>query len=64
MTRKDDAEEVIAERLKSYELQTLPLTDYYRRQGLLRSINGDRPLAEITQEVFAILDANVEENAG
>ncbi len=64
VTRKDDAEEVIAERLKSYERQTLPLTDYYKRQGRLRSIDGDRQLAEVTEEVFAVLDANVEENAG
>src|SRR5205814_6981965 len=43
VTRKDDSEEVISERLKSYERQTLPLTDYYRAQGRLRSIDGDRP---------------------
>jgi len=63
VTRKDDSEEVISERLKSYERQTLPLTDYYRGQGRLHSVNGERPLAEITQEVFSLIDANVEENA-
>src|SRR5438067_1077553 len=31
VARKDDSEEVISERLKAYEKQTLPLTDYYRR---------------------------------
>src|SRR5208337_2636938 len=35
LTRKDDSEDVIAERLKAYERQTLPLIDYYRRQGRL-----------------------------
>ena len=63
VTRKDDSEEVISERLKSYERQTLPLTDYYRGQGRLHSVNGERPLAEITEEVFRLVDANVEENA-
>jgi len=63
VTRKDDSEEVISERLKSYERQTLPLTDYYRGQGRLHSVNGERPQAEITQEVFSLIDANVEENA-
>ena len=29
VTRKDDREEVIMERLKNYEAQTLPLSDYY-----------------------------------
>jgi adenylate kinase len=63
VTRKDDSEEVISERLKSYERQTLPLADYYRGQGRLHSVDGDRPVAEITQEVFSLIDANVEENA-
>lgn len=63
VTRKDDSEEVISERLKSYERQTLPLVDYYRGQGRLRSVNGERAQAEITEEVFSLIDANVEENA-
>ena len=63
VTRKDDSEEVISERLKSYERQTLPLVDYYQRQGRLHSVDGERPLAEITQQVFSLIDANVEENA-
>jgi adenylate kinase len=63
VTRKDDSEEVISERLKSYERQTLPLSDYYRGQGRLHSVNGERPLAEITEELFRLVDANVEENA-
>jgi len=62
VTRKDDSEEVISERLKSYERQTLPLTDYYRGQERLHSVDGERPLAEITGEVFRLIDANVEEN--
>ena len=63
VTRKDDSEEVISERLKSYERQTVPLVDYYRGQGRLHSVNGERPLAEITEEVFRLIDANVEETA-
>lgn len=63
VTRKDDSEEVISERLKNYERQTLPLTDYYRGKGRLRSVNGERPQAEIAEEVFSLIDANVEENA-
>lgn len=54
--RKDDKEEVISARLKSYESQTLPLVEYYRRQGRLCRLNGERPVEEITAEVFAILE--------
>jgi adenylate kinase len=42
LTRKDDSEEVIAERLKAYERQTLPLVEYYKGKGQLRVIDGDR----------------------
>jgi adenylate kinase len=62
--RKDDQEEVIAERLKSYEHQTLPLADYYRMQGRLHSVNADRPVDEVTRDVFALLNAKVKENEG
>lgn len=54
--RKDDREEVISERLKSYEEQTLPLVEYYRRQGRLRHVDGERPVPEITSEIFTILE--------
>jgi adenylate kinase len=54
--RKDDREEVISERLKSYEEQTLPLVEYYGRQGRLRQVDGERPVPEITSEIFRILE--------
>jgi adenylate kinase len=54
--RKDDKEEVISERLKSYESQTLPLVEFYRRQGHLRQLNGEKPVDEITADIFAILE--------
>jgi adenylate kinase len=54
--RKDDREEVISERLKSYEEQTLPLVEYYGRQGRLRQVDGERPVADITAEIFRILE--------
>jgi len=58
-TRKDDSEEVIAERLKAYERQTLPLIDYYRRQGRLREVEGEQAPEKVTAEAFrAIQDGN------
>ena len=42
VTRPDDREEVVSERLKTYERQTLPLVDYYRAQGRLQEVNGDQ----------------------
>lgn len=38
--RKDDEPETILNRLSVYRRQTEPLISYYRRQGLLRSVDG------------------------
>ena len=54
--RKDDKEEVISERLKSYERQTLPLVEYYNRKGSLYRLNGEKPVEEVTAEIFSILE--------
>jgi adenylate kinase len=47
-TRRDDREEVIIERLKAYEQQTLPLADYYRRRGRLLEVDGDLAPDDVT----------------
>jgi adenylate kinase len=54
--RKDDKEEVISERLKSYERQTLPLVEYYNRTGHLFPMNGERPIEEISDAIFSVLE--------
>jgi len=56
VTRKDDSEEVISERLKAYERQTLPLIDYYRRQGRLRQVDADGPPEQVTAEAFRAIE--------
>ncbi|HEY3767333.1 MAG TPA: adenylate kinase [Candidatus Angelobacter sp.] len=50
--RKDDKEEVISERLKNYERQTLPLVEFYNRQGRLRHVNGELPVEQVTATIF------------
>lgn len=54
--RKDDSEEVISERLKSYERQTLPLVDYYRKQGRLHELDGELPVEKVTAALIALID--------
>lgn len=56
--REDDREEVISERLKSYEKKTLPLVDYYRRQGRLRVVDGSLPVDQVTAKIFAAIERN------
>lgn len=56
--RKDDKEEVISERLKSYERQTLPLVEYYARQGRVHELNGETPVDQVTTETLAIIECS------
>jgi adenylate kinase len=56
LTRKDDSEEVISERLKAYERQTLPLTQYYQGKGRLQVINGDRDMEKVTAETLNAIE--------
>lgn len=56
VTRNDDRLEVIQPRLMAYQEQTRPVADYYHRTGRLISINGDRPMDEVTDEIYRILE--------
>jgi len=55
-TRRDDREEVIIERLKAYEQQTLPLADYYRHHGRLLEVNGDLAPDEVTAAALKAIE--------
>ena len=55
--RADDREEVIRERLRIYREQTEPVIGYYRERGLLREIDGDRGIDEVTAEALAAVAA-------
>jgi adenylate kinase len=56
ITRKDDSEDAISVRLKSYDQQTKPLTDFYRKHGALRSINGEQDSAKVTKETVDAIE--------
>ena len=55
--RSDDNEETIGNRLRIYEIQTLPVIDRYREQGRLRVVQG---LGEI-DDVFRAVSKSIEE---
>ena len=54
--RADDTEEVVAERLKAYERQTLPVADYYRARGLLVDVNGNQPVEAVAAQAFSAIE--------
>jgi adenylate kinase len=57
VTRDDDREDVIRERLAAYELQTKPVAEYYARKGRLVSVNGDLPVNEVTEQIFKVIES-------
>ena len=55
--RSDDNEETIRVRLQVYADQTAPLLEVYRSRGLLVEVNGLGEIDEVSERVFAALDA-------
>ncbi|HXX19478.1 MAG TPA: adenylate kinase [Candidatus Acidoferrum sp.] len=53
--RADDRPEVVKERLAAYERQTKPLTDYYSRQGVLKTIDAGASVDEVSRALNAVL---------
>lgn len=49
--RDDDKPETIQNRLDVYETATSPLVEYYRGQGLLKSVDGARSIDEVYADV-------------
>jgi adenylate kinase len=52
--RADDQESVIRERLRVYREKTAPLIGYYGELGLLREIDGNRPVEDVTSSIFGL----------
>ncbi len=56
--REDDSAEVLHNRLQAYREQTAPLIAYYRQKGLLRTVNGMAPIADVTGAIDKFLPAD------
>ena len=54
--RQDDTEEVIGERLATYDRQTRPLVEFYRNQGALTQVDAGAEVESVTLAVMRILD--------
>ena len=55
--REDDKPETVQKRLKVYHEQTQPLIDYYKNQGILKSLDGTQPMDEVFKAIVTILGA-------
>ena len=55
--RTDDSEPVMRHRLEVYREQTMPMATYYADQDLLEVVDGSGTIDEVTERIFAVLDA-------
>lgn len=53
--RADDKAETVKTRLEAYHSQTAPLLPYYKKQGLLRVIDGDRDMDVVSRDLEMVL---------
>ncbi|MCB1118887.1 MAG: adenylate kinase [Chlamydiia bacterium] len=54
--RSDDTEVVVKERLNVYREHTAPVLNYYRKQGVLHTIDGNRPPKVILEDIQSLLN--------
>ena len=55
--RDDDTEDAVMRRLELYEIQTLPVIQYYRRSGRLVNVDGDGGSDEVFKALVEAIDA-------
>jgi adenylate kinase len=53
--RKDDNPDVFKTRLDAFRTQTAPLSAYYAQKGSLKTVDGMRPIDEVTEAIKGIL---------
>lgn len=53
--RADDTVDTVTNRLNVYEANTQPLIDYYAEKGLLRTVDGNRDVDAVFDDVAAIV---------
>jgi adenylate kinase len=49
--REDDREDVIKQRIRQYEAQTMPLIEHYEKEGKLVRVDGDQEIEEVFNEI-------------
>lgn len=57
IVRDDDKPETVLSRLEVYHNQTQPLIDYYKGQGILKSVDGTVDMKDVFKAIVEILGA-------
>jgi adenylate kinase len=53
--RPDDREEAVRKRIEVYHAQTMPLIDYYLKQGKLVEVDGEGSIDKISEDLIAAI---------
>ena len=54
--RDDDKPETVLNRLEVYHKQTQPLIQFYEEKGVLRTVDGTKPMMEVFDSIVEILE--------
>jgi adenylate kinase len=54
--RDDDREDAVEQRIKNYFLQTEPLIAFYKKNNLLKEVNGLGEIKTVAERIFEVLD--------
>ena len=55
--RADDNEEIAIKRYKTYEKSSEPVINYYKQSNLVKVVNGEAKISEISTEISGLIDA-------
>ena len=56
--RTDDTLNIAISRYETYERNIKPVIDFYEESGLLKVVNGETPISEITNEISGLIESN------
>ena len=54
--RSDDSEDIVIKRFQTYDQSTKPVLEYYKKQKLIKEVNGEQKIEEINKEIGDIID--------
>ena len=54
--RADDNEKIAVKRFEMYEKNIEPVIEYYKQSNLLTVVNGEKPIAEISDEISDLIE--------
>ena len=54
--RSDDSEKIAVKRFENYENNIKPVIDFYKQSKLLKVVNGEAPITEISSEISGLIE--------